>query len=405
MLKKLTIRNFKAIEDMTIEFSPLTVLIGGNGCGKSTVLQALDFLRSIATQDISVFLAQREWTFLELKTQFSNGSEKPIELKTDWEFTIKDKKEQVYWSFSVDQINEKWIIDEKITCGNTELVYNNRDKIYRPTNLGQLSIQSSLLKIMGFMKDEVFSCLQRFLYASENFDLLLPDKMRMPSKTSTHSIGRHGLTLASAVHSMSPQKREGLNKIVSELIGVNVNVEILKDPSFGLIYLGISEYNNETTHILAQHMSDGLLRIIAFAAISLEAEDVFIGIENGQFLITKSGERILDGQERAVQNGMMLLDEIEDGINPYLTEKIINLLQAVVRDTGRQIIITTHSPIVLDYIEPDDIVFLWKDETGASHCGKMFATEKMRYPLNALSPGEIWVNLEKEQILERMGVN
>jgi predicted ATP-dependent endonuclease of OLD family len=39
MLKTLTIRNFKAIVDMTIEFTPLTVLIGGNACGKSTVLQ------------------------------------------------------------------------------------------------------------------------------------------------------------------------------------------------------------------------------------------------------------------------------------------------------------------------------------------------------------------------------
>jgi predicted ATPase len=204
---------------------------------------------------------------------------------------------------------------------------------------------------------------------------------------------------------MTSQKREKLNKIVSGLIGANVDIETLQDPSFGSIYLGISEHNDETTHVLAQHMSDGLLRIIAFAAISLEAEDVFPGIENGQFSITKSGERTPIGQERAVQNGMILLDEIEDGINPYLTEKIINLLQAIVKDDRRQVVITTHSPIVLDYIEPDDIVFLWKDEAGASHCGKMFATDKMRHPLKALSPGEIWINLEKEQILERMGVN
>ena len=52
MLKKLTIRNFKAIHDMTIAFSPLTVLIGENAAGKSTVLQAIDFLRSAASRDI-----------------------------------------------------------------------------------------------------------------------------------------------------------------------------------------------------------------------------------------------------------------------------------------------------------------------------------------------------------------
>jgi predicted ATP-dependent endonuclease of OLD family len=41
MLKKMTIQNFKAIQDMTIEFTPLTVLIGGNACGKTSILQAL----------------------------------------------------------------------------------------------------------------------------------------------------------------------------------------------------------------------------------------------------------------------------------------------------------------------------------------------------------------------------
>jgi predicted ATPase len=249
------------------------------------------------------------------------------------------------------------------------------------------------------MGDEVFSCLQRFLYSSENFDLLLPDKMRVPSKISTHSIGQHGVTLASAVYSMSSQKRDRLNKIVSELIGVNMNVETIQDPSLGLIYLGISENNNETTHVLAPHMSDGLLRIIAFAAISLEAENVFIGIENDQFSITKSGERIPIGQERAVQNGMILLDEVEDGINPYLTEKIINLLQAIVNNAGRQVIITTHSPIVLNDIDPDTINLLWKDKTGAVHCRKLFSIAELRDSLDFLYPGDALMNTKEEDLL------
>jgi hypothetical protein len=96
---------------------------------------------------------------------------------------------------------------------------------------------------------------------------------------------------------------------------------------------------------------------------------------------------------------------IEDGINPYLTQKVIDLLRSIEQDQGRQVIVTTHSPVMLNDFKPDEIVFLWKDEPGASHCGKMFATDRMRYPLNALSPGEIWINLEKEQIFERMGVN
>jgi predicted ATP-dependent endonuclease of OLD family len=56
---------------MTIEFTLLTVLIGANACGKTSILQALDFLWSVARQDISVFLEQRDWMFSELKSQLT----------------------------------------------------------------------------------------------------------------------------------------------------------------------------------------------------------------------------------------------------------------------------------------------------------------------------------------------
>jgi predicted ATPase len=46
MLTKLTVRNFKRFRDETrIEFSPITVLVGANNSGKSTVLQALSIFQ------------------------------------------------------------------------------------------------------------------------------------------------------------------------------------------------------------------------------------------------------------------------------------------------------------------------------------------------------------------------
>jgi predicted ATP-binding protein involved in virulence len=103
-------------------------------------------------------------------------------------------------------------------------------------------------------------------------------------------------------------------------------------------------------------------------------------------------------------DGIILIDEIEDGINPYLTEKVSKILQSIVKKLRRQIIVTTHSPIILDYISSKDITFLWKKEDGGIDCSKMFKTTRMKKLLTALNPGEVWTNLSKEQILERMGV-
>src|SRR5262245_41591237 len=42
------VRNFKAIRDSgRIDFTPLTVFVGNNGSGKSSVIEALEFFRSM----------------------------------------------------------------------------------------------------------------------------------------------------------------------------------------------------------------------------------------------------------------------------------------------------------------------------------------------------------------------
>jgi len=41
MIKQLTVRNFRGIKEGTLELSPLTVLLGANNSGKSTILEAL----------------------------------------------------------------------------------------------------------------------------------------------------------------------------------------------------------------------------------------------------------------------------------------------------------------------------------------------------------------------------
>ncbi|MEK7734873.1 MAG: AAA family ATPase, partial [Pseudomonadota bacterium] len=45
MLKSLRVQHFKSLADVFVEFSPITILVGQNGSGKSNVVDALRFLR------------------------------------------------------------------------------------------------------------------------------------------------------------------------------------------------------------------------------------------------------------------------------------------------------------------------------------------------------------------------
>lgn len=40
-LAKIMIRNFKCINDLSIELAPLTIFVGKNGSGKTSILEAI----------------------------------------------------------------------------------------------------------------------------------------------------------------------------------------------------------------------------------------------------------------------------------------------------------------------------------------------------------------------------
>ncbi len=48
MIESIHFKNFKALRDTTLPLGPLTVLVGANGTGKSTVLQAMELSRGVA---------------------------------------------------------------------------------------------------------------------------------------------------------------------------------------------------------------------------------------------------------------------------------------------------------------------------------------------------------------------
>ena len=81
MLKKLILENWKSFRYAELYFDPLTVLIGTNASGKSNVVEALEFLRRMATgETIDVALngdrslppirGGSEWSSFKQESQF-----------------------------------------------------------------------------------------------------------------------------------------------------------------------------------------------------------------------------------------------------------------------------------------------------------------------------------------------
>jgi len=64
MIEQITIENFKSIGKVTVDLSPVTVLIGRSGVGKSNFLRAIRFLRNYLTSPAKAVEIEGGWTRL-----------------------------------------------------------------------------------------------------------------------------------------------------------------------------------------------------------------------------------------------------------------------------------------------------------------------------------------------------
>ena len=91
---------------------------------------------------------------------------------------------------------------------------------------------------------------------------------------------------------------------------------------------------------------------------------------------------------------MILFDEIENGVNPEITE---DLVDALVK-SSKQIMVTTHSPMVLNYLEDEQatksVIFVYKNKQGLTRSIPFFEIPSMKEKLSVMGPGEVFVDTE-----------
>ena len=118
----------------------------------------------------------------------------------------------------------------------------------------------------------------------------------------------------------------------------------------------------------ARHINDGMLRLIAILA------------------------------ELATPNRFLLFDEIENGINPELVEFLIDKLV----NATQQVLVTTHSPMILNYLEDDiaraGVIYLYKTSQGFTQSIPFFSIPSLAEKLTVMGPGEAFVDTKLSEL-------
>lgn len=96
----------------------------------------------------------------------------------------------------------------------------------------------------------------------------------------------------------------------------------------------------------------------------------------------------------------LLFDEIENGINPEVIEKVVDALVA----SPKQIIVTTHSPMLLNYMTDEvakqSVMLIYKNKDGSTHATRFFDIPSAARKLKSLAPGDAMLDVYLENIAQ-----
>jgi predicted ATPase len=233
---------------------------------------------------------------------------------------------------------------------------------------------SILSQLKDTQTNPVLRALKESVTGIRSLDLLSPELLRSRTKSADGKLGLGGQKLSAFIHESG---RTVKDKLQGELSAVYRQLESIETKSLrsGWKQLEITErFGDQTLKTAARHMNDGMLRLMAVLA-QLEAGSEFL-----------------------------LFDEIENGINPELIEYLIDHLV----EANHQILVTTHSPMILNYLEDDiakeGVVYLYKKMDGYTRSIKFFDIPTMAKKLRLMGPGEVFVDTELSQLSDEIAL-
>ena len=346
-LNSLVLHNFRCFSDLKINFrNRLTVVVGDNGAGKSTVLEAATIAAGTLTAamdgltNYGIKKTDAHYKYYDLGSNIDVQPQFPVDITA---FGEVDKKE-ISWSRKLNSLKgrsglasakEITVIAEKYQ----ERMRNGDKELKLPVisyyGTGRLWAQHREKKNDTFEKNNRSNGYIDSLDGAANDKLMMKwfQKMTMQQLQRGREIPEF-----TAV-------RMALEQIFASITGYSdVKVEFNLDTSeIDVIYF---DKNNEHVRIPVSLLSDGYK-----CTISLIADIAYrMALLNPQLL-----DKVLVETE-----GIVLVDEIDLHLHPTWQKRILKDLMEIFPKV--QFIVSTHAPEVINSVKSESIVILKNNE-------------------------------------------
>jgi predicted ATPase len=102
---------------------------------------------------------------------------------------------------------------------------------------------------------------------------------------------------------------------------------------------------------------------------------------------------------------LMLVEEPENGIHPGRLKDVLSILRELVSEQSQtQIVLTTHSPYVVDLFQPDEVTLCQMEGDGSVSVRRLSESKTVRDQLDVFTLGEIWT-AEGDEVLAQSAIS
>lgn len=380
-IKEIKIKNFKSLYDVSFSPGNINVLIGANGSGKSSVLEAIGVLSAAMTDRVNNNSLQRKGVRLSTsslyKSQFRSveRSMPTVDLAMDWERQEDQYNYSVHLTTPSD--NDTWKYHSESVSKNGELVFgrSNRTSAQLNNKVGYYALSE---KLTGAEYTDMGNYISGYgIYQPDTLTL----RGNVPDPVQVTPVGLNGGRLADAMEDLFSAAEDGM---MFGTMSVDEVLELIEWASD--IHITKPKKSNLNPGVASTR------QVIEFQDRFLREKSVFTGYDASEgalyvlFMLTLAMHPDVPG--------MFAVDSFDHALNPRLAKRITEIFSQLIIESGKTVFMTTHNPLVLDGLNLADerirLFALNKNKYGYAELNRIEISQKLLATGQSLS--RLWIN-------------